>query len=64
MEISMKSYMGIVKLIIVKKLEVDLTMSSQLRMHSGFILVQAVAHLLLPWFRVTSLSQSSFLELG
>ena len=64
MEISMKSYMGIVKLIIVKKLEVDLTMSSQLRMHSGFILVQAVAHLLLPRFRVTSLSQSSFLELG
>ena len=37
-------------------------MSSQL--HSEFILVQAVAHLLLPWFRVTSLSQSSFLELG
>ena len=38
-------------------------MSSQL--HSGFILVQAVAHLLLPRFRVNPLSQSSFLvELG
>ena len=40
-------------------------MSSQL--HSGFIWALAVAHLLLPWFRVTSLSQSSILakrELG
>ena len=37
-------------------------MSSQL--HSGFIWVQTVAHLLLPRCRVTSLSQSSFLELG
>ena len=40
-------------------------MSSQL--HPEFILVQAVAHLLLPWFRDTSLSQSNLLakhELG
>ena len=40
-------------------------MSSQL--HSGFVWVQAVAHLLLPWFRVTSFVQSRFVakdELG
>ena len=43
----------------------SLKMSSQL--HSVFIWVQAVAHLLLSWFRVTSLVQSKFLakyELG
>ena len=45
--------------IIVKYYGVSMPQSSQL--HSGFIWVQAVAHLLLPLFGATSLFQSSFL---
>ena len=50
-----------------KKLEVDLTQEDVIQLHSGFIMVQTVAHLLLPWLRVIPLSQSSIVakyELG
>ena len=43
----------------VKKIGGWFKQSSQL--HSGLIWVQAVAHLLLPWLRIISLSQSSIL---
>ena len=44
------------------KLEVDLAQENVIQLHSGFIWVQAVAHLLLACFRVTPLFQSSSLE--
>jgi len=40
-------------------LKVDLTQENAISVHSGSILVQAVAHLFLPWFRTISLFQSS-----
>ena len=43
-----------------KKLEVDLTQEMSSQLQSGFTQVQAVAHLLLPWFRVTPLVLSRF----
>ena len=45
----------------VKKLEVDLTQKRSSQLQSGFIQIQAVAHLLLPGFRVTPLVQWRFL---
>ena len=50
-----------------KKLEVDLTQKRPSQLQSGFVQVQAVAHLLLPGFRVTPFVQWRFLvnnELG
>ena len=41
----------------VKILEVDITQEMSSQLQSGFIQFQAVAHLLLSWFRVTSLVQ-------
>ena len=40
-----------------KELEVDLTQKRSSQLQSGFIQIQAVAHLLLPGFRVTPLVQ-------
>ena len=52
---------GIIVKVHCKKLEVDLTQKRSSQLQSGFIQIQAVAHLLLPGFRVTPLVQRRFL---
>ncbi len=42
----------------VKKLEVDLTTKMSSQLQCGFIQVQMVVHLLLPWFKVTPVKVS------